>query len=251
MSHGKSNGKASLPESPTGARANGESSGGADGGAEHERDDEDLEGAARSTSGTGATGSAGAGGAGAEDEPDGGMPPAIADLVAACVRFVATRYRVPLDFSSDTLSLVDQYVRDSRGEIAVRPESLELLSATIGAYLGEVVRREQGGYWRTDGDPSSWRVLLSRVFLAFNPIGMAREALTLSDAEGFGAYLQLDEAEREDVEARLAVLPEIDEADFYLPTTRFEVVQIACAALRAKMEASGLGAVRFTPDDYE
>lgn len=184
------------------------------------------------------------------EEPDTGMPPAVADLVAACVRYVATRYGVPLDFTSDTLSLVDQYVRDGRGELSARPESLDLLSGTIGAYLGEVVRREHGGFWRAEGDPSSWRVLLSRVFLAFNPIGMAREALLVGDAEGFGAHLQLDEAEREDVEARLAALPEVDEAEFYLPTTRFEVVQIAASALRAKMESSGLGNVRFEEEDY-
>lgn len=185
------------------------------------------------------------------DEPDAGMPPAVADLVAACVRFVASRYGVPLDFTSDTLPLLDQYARDARGELSVRPESLDLVSGTIGAYLGEVLRREHGGVWRAEGDPSTWRVLFSRVFLAFNPIGMAREALTGEEAEGFGAHLQLDDAERETVEARLRAMPEVDEADFYLPTTRHEVVAIAATALRAKMESSGLGDVRFGPDDYE
>jgi hypothetical protein len=95
------------------------------------------------------------------------------------------------------------------------------------------------------------RGVLSRVYLAFNPLGMAREALTMSDADGWGAFLQLDEAERDAVEGRLAALPEVDEADFYLPTTRFDVLQIATSALRARMEASGLGDVRFGPDDYE
>lgn len=186
-----------------------------------------------------------------DSEVDAGMPAPIADLVAACVRYVATRYGVPLDFTSDTLSLIDQYVRDARAELAVRPETLDLVSGTIGAYLGEVIRREHGGYWLAEGDPSTWRVQLSRVFLAFNPVGMAREALTGEEAEGFGAHLQLDEAEKEAVEARLAAMPEADESEYFLPTTRHEVVAIAASALRAKMEASGLGDVRFSPDDYE
>lgn len=178
------------------------------------------------------------------------MPAAVADLVAACVRFVATRYGVPLDFTQDTLSLVDQYVRDGRKELSVRPEGVDLLAGSIGAYLGEVIRREHGGYWMADGDPSAWRVQLSRVFLSFNPIGMAREALTLEEAEGFGAHLQLDEAERDAVEARLAALPEVDEEEFFLPTTRFDIVQIAVHALRAIMQSNGLADVRFTPEDY-
>lgn len=188
----------------------------------------------------------------ADESPDplAPMPPAVADLVAACVRFVATRYGVPLDFTQDTLSLVDQYARDGRRELSVRPEGVDLLAGSIGAYLGEVIRREHGGYWVADGDPSAWRVQLSRVFLSFNPIGMAREALTLEEAEGFGAHLQLDEAERDAVEARLAALPEVDEEEFFLPTTRFDIVQIAVHALRAIMQSNGLADVRFTPEDY-
>ncbi len=186
----------------------------------------------------------------ASGEPQTPMPANVADLAAACVRFVSSRYGVPLDFSPDTLSLVDQYVRDSRKELETRPETLDLVQGAIGAYFGEVVRLSLGGFWRAEGDPSAWRVLLSRVFLAFNPVGMAREALTVGEAEGWGAFLQLDEAERDAVENRLAALPEVDESEFYLPTTRFDVLQLATAALRSRMEASGLGDVRFGPEDY-
>lgn len=182
---------------------------------------------------------------------DAGMPAVIADLAAACHRFVATRYGVPLDFTPETLSLVDQYVRDARAELASRPEGLELVSGSIGAYLGEVIRRAEGGYWRAEGEPSSWRVMLRHVFLSFNPVGMAREALTGEEAEGFGAHLSLDDGDREAVEARLNALPEVDADEYALPTTRAEVVQIAAAAIRSHMEANGLADVTFAPDDYE
>src|ERR1019366_5541064 len=58
----------------------------------------------------------------AEDDDAGPQPPPppqVADLAAACVRFVATRYGAPLDFAPETLSFVDHCVREARAEIVV------------------------------------------------------------------------------------------------------------------------------------
>jgi hypothetical protein len=60
----------------------------------------------------------------------------------------------------------------------------------------------------------------------------------------------MDNAEKGDILARLARLPEVSDDEYYAPSTRFDVVEIAVDALRAKMIASGLGGVRFTPLDY-
>jgi hypothetical protein len=190
----------------------------------------------------------------AEDEAEEASPeppPAIvAELAAACVRFVATRYGVMLDFQPDTLSLVDQYVHDARAELAVKPQVLELVQGAAGAYLGEVLRLHFGGEWFADGDQDGWRVDFNRVFLSFNPIGMIREALLLEAQDGWHAHLEMDPAERGFVEPRLEALPEVDEAEYFAPTTRFDVVSLAHDALRAHMIESGLGEVRFTREDY-
>src|SRR5258706_7254899 len=74
-------------------------------------------------------------------------PDKIAELAASAVRFVASKYKFELDFTSDTLSFIDQYVRDARSELLVKPEALDLLAATIGTYLGEVMRRAFGAGW--------------------------------------------------------------------------------------------------------
>jgi hypothetical protein len=177
-------------------------------------------------------------------------PSNVAELAAACVRFVSMRYGVPLDFTPDTLSLVDQYVKDARAEVAVRPETVALLQGAIGAYLGEVVRRAFGGEWFSEGDESGWRLYLSRVYLSFNPVGMSREALLLEEAEGWHAYVETGEAEREMLDTRLAALPAVADEEYYAPTTRFDVVSIAYHALRAAMQSQGLADVRFTPEDY-
>src|SRR5262245_46288018 len=107
------------------------------------------------------------------------MPMAVVELAAACVRFVSSKSKVPLDFTPETLSLLDQYVRDARTEVASNPAALELLQASIGAYLGEVIRRAHGGLWDATGEHDGWRILMTSVFLSFNPVGMAREALLL------------------------------------------------------------------------
>jgi hypothetical protein len=187
----------------------------------------------------------------AEGDEEQGPPPAeVAELAAGCVRFIGARYGVTLDFEPDTLSFVDQWLRDARAEVSRRPQTAELVQSSAGAYLGEVMRRTFGGTWVVSGETSEWRLCLSSVYCAFNPIGMVREALLLEAAEGWHAHFELDPGEREGIEARLAALPEVEDDEFYAPSTRFDVTEIVVAALRAEMQARGLGSVVFAPGDY-
>ncbi len=177
-------------------------------------------------------------------------PSIIAELSASCARFVLAKYGVPLDGTSDTLSILDQYVRDARADLEVQPAGLPLLQASIGAYLGEVIRRAFDATWFASGDHDAWRLDFHDVYLTFNPLGMAREALTLGEAEGWHAHLEMDDAEKDDILARLARLPEVSDDEYYAPSTRFDVVELAVEALQARAHAEGLGDVRFTAADY-
>jgi len=178
-------------------------------------------------------------------------PPAIAELCAACMRFIASKYKVSLDGTPDTLSLVDQYVRDAREAMKERPESIDLVAPAIGAYLGEVMRQQFRGIWEAEGAHESFRLFFSTVYLSFNPIGMAREALTMMEAEGWNAHLTVDPGEREAIAERVAAMPDVDEEEYYLPTTRVEVVTAVVETLRARAEAAGTGDVRFEREDYD
>lgn len=194
----------------------------------------------------------------AEEEPEAAPdsartaspPPEVGDLATACVRYIASRYGVTLDFSPDTLSFLDQWLRDARADAGGRPEALDLAQSTAGAYLGEVMRRHFGGQWLAEGDRSEWRLCLSTVYCAFNPIGMAREALLLEPADGWNAHFELDPGERDAIDARLATLPEATADEYYAPSTRFDVLWIVVDALRAAMKSRGLDDVRFGPPDY-
>jgi hypothetical protein len=155
-----------------------------------------------------------------------------------------------LDFCPDTLSFLDQWLRDARADAGGRPEALELAQSTAGAYLGEVMRRHFCGEWRIEGSQPEWRLCLATVYCAFNPIGMAREALLLEVADGWGAHFELDPAERDAIDARLATLPAATADEYYAPSTRFDVLCIVVDALRAGMKSRGLDGVRFGPEDY-
>jgi hypothetical protein len=177
-------------------------------------------------------------------------PQQVLDLAAACVRFVAAKYGLTLDFQPDTLSLLDQWLRDARREASERPETAQLVQTAAGAYLGEVIRREFGAAWNAQGDYADWRLYLAPVYCAFNPIGMAREAILLEPQEGWHAHFELDPAEAEAMEARLAALPEVAEDEYYAPSTRYDVVCIVVDALRDGQRARGMGDVTFAPEDY-
>lgn len=181
-------------------------------------------------------------------------PGPVAELIAACSRFVASKYKVALDGTPDTLSLLDQYVRDARDAVRERPESIDLVAPAVGAYLGEVMRQEWGATWslpEQGGDHETWRLCFRHVYLSFNPLGMAREALTLTDATGWNAHLALDPGEAEDVEHKLAALPEVDEEEYYLPSMRFDVIASVVELLLARAEASGTADVEFEIADYD
>ena len=184
------------------------------------------------------------------DDSDYPPPPAVLELAASCVRFVGTRYKVAIDYSTDTLPILDQYVRDARAEVHARPETLLLVAAAVGAYLGEVMRQQFGAFWFAEGEHEAWRLYFVHVYLACNPLGMALEAITLTDAEGWHSHFEVDPADADAVAARLAALPDVEHEAFALPTTRVEALTVVHETLRGLMEAQNTGDVEFGPDDY-
>lgn len=189
--------------------------------------------------------------AAASVDADAAMPTEVAELAASCVRFNIQKYGIELDFSPETLGILDQYVRDGRAELAVKPSLLPLVEASIGAYFGEVVRRTMGGEWRLGREHADWRLGLRHVYLSFNPIGIAREALLGEDAGEMGSAFVVEEADRERIDERLKAAPDVAEQDYYLPSVRFEALQIVVDTLRALAEERDEGSVVYDASDYD
>ena len=179
-------------------------------------------------------------------------PAAVVELSDACVRFVERGVGVRLDLEAETLPLLDHYLATSRTELRERPEAAALVARAAGAYFGEVVRRRIPSWWHAPGDdPAEWDVCLEPVFLRISPIAAVHDAIHHGEGGGPVASLEVEDEDREAVEARLAELPEVDEEEFYSLATRLEVLEIAVDAIKARMAQRGLGDVAFGPRDYE
>jgi len=87
-------------------------------------------------------------------------PAAVLDLAEACVRYVERAVGVKLDFTPETLPLLDHYIGGARDVLSgrARPtegaEPVDLVAQAAGAYLGEVIRRRHPCWWRS-GDKES------------------------------------------------------------------------------------------------
>ncbi|MBM4375198.1 MAG: hypothetical protein FJ095_08945 [Deltaproteobacteria bacterium] len=189
-------------------------------------------------------------------------PSAVLELAEACVRFVTTMMstlsgkpspNLAPDYTPETLSLVDHYVVESRRALYDRPEALPLTAHAVGAYLGEVVRRQHRAWWRIDGDdPTAWRLEFESAMLSFHPIEVAYTLLARDDGEdepwsGF----DLRDQDREALAMRLAELPPVSEDEYLLPSTRLEVLDIALETVIAKQVDDPYAKRSYAPSDYE
>ena len=179
-------------------------------------------------------------------------PSEVLELAAACVRFVTTSVKLEPDFTSDTMPLIDHYVRESRKALEETPQALALTAHAIGAYIGEVVRRTHRCWWRVDGvDPGAWRLEMATVQLAFYPVQMAYTCLLQeSDEQAFSGFEML-EKDRDLAVARLELLPPVSDIDYHLPSTRLEVLEVLVDHLTAHHAQGPFGSRTLRPEDYE
>jgi hypothetical protein len=178
-------------------------------------------------------------------------PPIIHELAGACIGYVEKAIGMRLDYQAETLPLLDHYLASCRADLTLRPDLAGLIARAAGAYFGEVVRRRIHMHWHvpTD-DPSAWELRAEPVYLSFNPVAVAHDAISHGDEEGPTSRLLLDDDDRDLVEARLAELPAATENEFYALSTWLEVIDIAVDAAKARMMRDGQGDVVFAPDDY-
>jgi hypothetical protein len=179
-------------------------------------------------------------------------PESVLELAQACEHYVARALGFQLDYSIETLPVLDQYVDDVRASVMERPDLMLLLSNAVGAYFGEVICRTLGGFWRPSPNVVDWQVCLTPVFVWLNPIGVASDALAgHPDHDGPSSQIRVSPEDREFVRARLGRLAEVDEEQYCRLSTRMEVLQIVVEELAHRMEERGYGGTTFDLSDYE
>ena len=161
-------------------------------------------------------------------------PDHVHDLAEGCVRFVERTLGITLDYTPETLPLVDHWLRAD--ETRAKEEVLELAAPAAGAYFGEVIRRTLGdARWHAPvGDPAHWRLEYEHVFLSFNPVGVALEAALGEHVEGWSTHFQMLPADRQTIEEALErTSADVREEDYFRLAVRYEVVDQIVETLRA------------------
>lgn len=161
-------------------------------------------------------------------------PAPIEDFREACMRSVKEAIGVELDGTQDTLPILDHYLGDIPS--SARSELLSLVVPMCGAYFGEVIRNHlTGARWYAPGDDFSiWRMEFDGCFLAFNPLGMVLERISMQEESGWNAHLHLLDKDRPVVDAALDVLGDVRPEDYFRLGTRFEVIETAYLALTSR-----------------
>jgi hypothetical protein len=179
-------------------------------------------------------------------------PDPIPEFASACLDYVRRALSFELDFTPDTLGVLDHYVASVRPTLTERPELAPLVARATGAYFGEVVRSIVPGFWRLPSASVHDFQLCSRhAYLWVNPIGVAYDALFAgTEHDGPRSMLRCAPEDRKFLERRLETLPPVPESDFFLFTTRLEVLEVAHEALSARAEEQGYGESELEDSDY-
>jgi hypothetical protein len=182
------------------------------------------------------------------------VPETIRTLAEGCVRFVKQALAIELDGTPETLPILDHYLERARDDEARhRDQVLGLVSTSAGAYFGEVIRQSfPNARWHLGDpdEPSSWRIEFSDVFLAFNPVGMAREAILERETGDWNAHLEVLEQDRKPIAESLERVGAINDADYWRLTIRYEVIEQVLSVLEAA-RAQAESKQFWSPEAYE
>lgn len=157
----------------------------------------------------------------------GGSPPAaptdrLRDYAAQTVEYVRRAVGAPLEFDSDTLPLLDHYLRSVPMD---QPATVRLVVSTAAAYFGEVVIRRLGGRWDTDGDDElAWRVVLP-TGLSFAPAGLVGAALARADVADLDAALEAPLRLRPYVQQALARMSPVTDDEYFSLCGRLDTLE--------------------------
>jgi hypothetical protein len=164
-------------------------------------------------------------------------PARVLEYADQAVTYVRRALNMPLEYDSNTLPLLDHYLRNVPED---QPAATALIVVTAGAYFGEVVRRRLGGRWElptpeekaTNGnghpDPgiegADWRVVLP-TGISFSPPGFVAAAIAQADLDDFDSEIDAPPRMRPHVQQALARMGEVSLDDYYSLCGRLDTLE--------------------------
>lgn len=169
-----------------------------------------------------------------------------------CLEYVLRGLGFGLDFTPETLSVLDHYLADARRALDDNPALAGLVAPAAGAYFGQVLVVHANAFWNVPAaNQHDWSVCFRTAFLSINPIGVGYDALYGGEAhDGPRSDLRVAASDRVYVDRRLASAPPLPENEYFLLTTRFEALEVVLDALHAKMHDEGYEGTEYTEEDY-
>ncbi len=166
-----------------------------------------------------------------------GCPDSVAEFVRRALDAVRTSTGVGLEFDSDTLPLIDHYVRE------VPSKSMDtalLIAAMVGAYFGETVCQALGGTWKVEtSEPDQWRVVLPGG-LSFAPVPLALSAIVEDESGPGNPDFQAAPGLMVELERIMSGLGTVTQREYFTLSCRYDTLEhlqetlLALAAERQK-----------------
>ena len=149
------------------------------------------------------------------------VPAQVREYADQAVAYVRRALGVSLEYDSDTLPLLDHYLRSVRDEKA---ETAHLVIATSGAYFGEVVRRRLGGRWELGEEAGQWRVVLP-TGLNFSPLGFVATSIAQADLDEVDSNIEAPLRLKPYLQSALQRMGEVSVEDYYSLCGRLDTLE--------------------------
>ncbi|HEX2686396.1 MAG TPA: hypothetical protein VHN14_07250 [Kofleriaceae bacterium] len=171
------------------------------------------------------------------------VPSRIHEYADQAVSYVQRALGIKLEYDSDTLPVLDHYLRTVPDD---QPAALQLVVATSGAYFGEVVRQRLGGRWELGSQETEWRIVLP-TGINFSPVGFVAAAIAQADLEDLDSEITAPPRMLPYVQQALARMGEVSIDDYYSLCGRLDTIEhlhevlVAVAAQLTTIDDDDLG----------
>lgn len=161
------------------------------------------------------------------------VPARVREYADQTVAYVRRALGVTLEYDSDTLPLLDHYLRTIDSDVSEgQPATVALVVATSAAYFGEVVRRRLGGRWElaadevesASGEAARWRIVLP-TGLNFCPAGFVAAAIVQADLDDLDSEFDAPPRMRPYVQQALERMGEVSVEDYYSLCGRLDTLE--------------------------
>jgi hypothetical protein len=148
-------------------------------------------------------------------------PPKVQEYADQAVAYVQRSLHMTLEYDSDTLPILDHYLRSVPSD---QSAATELIVLTAGAYFGEVVRRRLGGRWQLADEPNRWRVVLP-TGLSFAPAGLAASAIVKDELADLDTEVEVPPRLRHHVQQAAERMATMSEDAYYSLCGRLDAIE--------------------------